>query len=152
MAKKTFLATDPSGVVHKHVSKDRAYVAAVVYQHDKSAAYSNARGEANFKAHAKTGHWYLDCVENGKHLSLMQFKHYADDTERQAQDVADSLKQLAGAATPQEYAAARVAEDVEALDKIDWNKWLCAGWCGRADLAQKLASMVGGEILPATMK
>lgn len=153
MTKTTYTATDPNGVVHTRKS-ERTYVATVVYQLDREAYYTNARSERTRYLHKRNGQYNLDCIANGKHLSHMGFKHYASDAERQARDVADSKERLAGATTADEYADMRVAEELARLDATDWTIWHNAGWCGRMDLAVKLAAKfcTPTRILPVSAK
>ena len=143
MAKAIFTATDPNGAIHKRTSAKREYTHTVVYQEDKAAYVAAATSPASRKQHEKNAQYYLDCIANGEHLNLMTFAHYVDDEAAHARDVEEAVKRLDGATTAAEFAEARIAEDLERYETIDWSKWINAGWCGRLDLAQKLAASTG---------
>lgn len=153
MTKQIFIATDPNGIEHRRTSDRRTYTHTVVFQKSKKLHIESAI--AGHKQHVSTGEWMLACVANGKHLSLMHFDHYAKDIERQARDVTDCIEKLNGAKNAVEYADRQVTETVADLESRDWSVYWNAGWCGRADLAQKLAASITAglnvTILPATV-
>lgn len=154
MAKKIiFTAVDPNGFEHVRTSDRRHYSHTVVYQRDKAA--HEARAKKRHAQHIDTGRYYLQCIAKGFHESLMQFDHYAKDQGRHDADVKDAYAKLAGCTTAESYAAAMVANELLKLDAEDWSAYWNAGWCGRYDLAQKLANACGGlnvTILPALVK
>lgn len=147
MPSTKFTATDPNGTVHTRTSKNRIYTHTVVYQRSKAAAIESAK--AMHKQHLETGRYLLDCIANGKHLSLMKFGHYANDAGRHARDVEDAKRSLRGLTTPEGYAAWMVADALEKIEASDWSQYWNAGWCGRLELAQKLAASTNGVILVA---
>lgn len=150
MAKTSYIAIDPNGVSHKRSTERRAYTHTVVFQ--KSKKYHIEKAIAGHKYHVETGEYLLACVANGKHLSLMYFDAYARDTDRQARDVAQAIADLDGAKNAVEYADKKVTQHVAELEARDWTVFENAGWCGRLDLAQKLAASTVGlhiSILPA---
>lgn len=145
MPKTTFTATDPNGFEHKRTSDRRSYTHTVVYRRSEKDYVEQAI--ANHRLNVSTGEWLLACVANGKHASLMGFKHYAEDEARHAADVVDSVEKLGGAKNAVEYADKLVTEHVAELKKRDWNTYWNAGWCGRRDLAEKLAAKFGPTAL-----
>ncbi|WP_172373350.1 hypothetical protein [Mesorhizobium sp. NZP2234] len=153
MPKTIYTAIDPAGVEHKRTTADRTYTHTVVYQRSKVAAVEAATTKSARGFHAKNGQYYLDCIRDGRHENLMSFEHYRADTDRQARDVAEAIGNLAGATTAAEYAEAKVAAHLARIEATDWTIWHNLGWCGRHDLARKLAAKTSGAvILPAIQK
>jgi len=151
MPKIIFTAIDPNGVEHKRTSDRRSYSHTVVYQ----KAVHEARAKARHASHIDNGRYYLQCIAKGFHESLMKFEHYASDQGRHDADVKMAYAELKGCTTAEGFAAMRVAEELLKLDAEDWSAYWNAGWCGRFDLAQKLAAACGGlnvAILPAVVK
>lgn len=147
MAKTKYFVIDPNGVKHTR-STSRIYSHAVLYQRTKEDYLATIPA---WKAtEKKNGQYYLDCIANGYHKNLMHFPHYVDDKARQAADVQEAIERLDGCATAEEFAE-RLAERMRAkAEATDWNEWFCDGWCGRLDLAQKLAAKRGVTmIVPA---
>lgn len=133
-----YLAIDPNGFEHRRTTAGRTYTHTVVYQRSKEWAVAQAK--ASHEGHVSTGKYFLDCVAVGYHAYLMHFDHYRNDIARQQADVAESLESLAGMTTAEGYAAAQVAKHLLDIDARDWSAYLNAGWCGRRDLAEKLAA------------
>ncbi|MBZ9847206.1 hypothetical protein LB565_04285 [Mesorhizobium sp. CA14] len=151
MPKTVYTAIDPNGEEHKRTTADRTYTHTVVYQRSKDAAIARAKDAR--KGHVDSGNYYLGCVRDGHYANLMKFEHYRTDAARQASDAADAAAKMAGR-TAEEYADAKVAEHLAAIEATDWTVYHNAGWCGRHDLALKLAAKIGPSavILPATAK
>ncbi|MER9003312.1 hypothetical protein NKI15_06745 [Mesorhizobium sp. M0862] len=153
MPKTIYTAIDPAGVEHKRTTADRTYTHTVVFQRSKAAAIEAATAKSARGFHANNGQYYLDCIRDGRHSNLMSFEHYRNDTDRQARDVAEAIEHLSGVTTAAEFADAKVAAHVARIEATDWTIWHNAGWCGRHDLALKLAAKASGAvILPAIQK
>lgn len=148
MAKSIFLATAADGTEFKRTSDNRAYTHTVISKRNfnrdlDDAGKISATDASNFK-------FYTGIVERGYvSCSPSDVGKYAWLTaEQQAADaiasVANALEQLAGAKTATEYQFAkrdeRVAKVLAARDAGAYDVWHNAGWCGRLDLAQKLAA------------
>lgn len=145
----TYIATtsDGTNTVFRRKSANRTYTHTVVFQRSKDAAIAYAKSAGNRSHHASTGKYLLDCVADGHHANLMRFEHYAKDTARQAKDVAEAKARLAGITTVAAYVDRRITENLADIAKVNWSAWYNAGWCGRLDLAQKLAAKInnGGQ-------
>lgn len=147
MAKTSYFAIDANGKKHTRNS-ERAYTHTVVYQSIKSEGMDCALSPEWRKTEKKNYDYSVSCIENGKHKNLMSFEHYRNDAARHAKDVEESVDFLRGAKSFEEFAEARKAERVAAVEARDYSIWHNAGWCGRLDLAQKLAAKyTGAKIL-----
>lgn len=145
MAKTHYFAIDAAGREHTRSSDRRTYTHAVAYQCSKEEALVSAQSEQNRKQHEKNAQYYLDCIANGKHLSLMGFEHYRNDASRQAADVREAREKMQGFETAKAYAEKLIADEVASIEARDWSIWHIEGWCGRADLAGKLARSITAQ-------
>lgn len=149
MAKATkYFAIDPNGVEHTR-SSARTYSHTVFFQRSKAAALADVNSPATIKQDRKNGQWYLDCIANGRHESLMHFDHYAKNLDEQARDVARAKEKMAGYADAADYAEKLRLEAVAHIEAADWTKWYNAGWAGRLDLAHKVAAQYPGAVIVA---
>ena len=123
-------------------SKGRTYSHAVLVQRDlvEDRKRWECSGRDSFRVNK--GYW----------LELVQGRH-----NRSAQDIAAAQVKLdMGEAGHADEALARfdarqAAKPTKTL--ADGRTYfVCAGWCGREDLARKLASSAGGFIVPAVVK
>ena len=164
MAKSTtFLATDPAGNTHKRTSQSRTYAATVVVREGTATA------ERKFEA-AEPDHQKRDADDFAFFLQMSTLDGvkqwhkkggwtHASEADMQA-DVARYSERLEGCATAAEYVALQAAERRAAFEKAKaagaYERWLNAGWCGRSDLALKLAAQQKGydevRILPVVVK
>lgn len=80
----------------------------------------------------------------GLSLLLAVEKNVTDETEARTQAIAHHQARLVAAQADLVNAVARLAE-VQAEPEFVDNNWGYAGWCGRYDLAQKLASKSYGN-------
>lgn len=152
MAKTSYFVVDPNGATHTRNSA-RVYTHAVVYQRSKANAIDWAMSSQQRAQDMKNAQYYLDCIAVGYHENLMGFDHYRNDKKRQAQDVAEAVEKLAGAKSAGQYADALRADALARIEATDYSLWFVAGWCGRFDLAQRLASQhTGAMILPASSR
>lgn len=151
MAKTAYIAIDANGTTHTRNS-DRVYTHTVVYRQSKADRMAYATSKDWRDADGKNYDYAAACIANGKHLNLMSFAHYANDTARHAKDVQESVAHNRGL-TREDYISTRQAERVAIVEATDFSVWHNAGWCGRLDLAQKLAAKFSDvAILPATTK
>lgn len=124
MAKSIFLATATDGTEFKRTSDNRVYTHTVI-------------SKRNFNRD-------LDDAGKIKATDADNFAYYTRRAADSSQDTANALEQLAGAKTVTEYQFAkrdaRVAAVLAARDAGAYDVWHNAGWCGRLDLAQKLAA------------
>lgn len=156
-----YLATDALGTTHTRKT-DRTYTHTVVTQYGYEAAVAHCHA-----AHA---------AETARELKspTANFKYYTDiaagndkypeadwiggarvvNEARQALRIADAQARIEGG-----FDAYRARILADALARIEANKaagyytrFHNLGWCGRLDLAQKLAAKTGGTILPARVK
>lgn len=155
MPKTSYTATDANGVEHTRKT-ERAYTHTVVFQRSKDAAIERANADvARNTAHAREQfhHAAASIEENKAFLRAKRCDILCRD------DVYATKMQDEGKAfvvqfgTPEGYAAAKLAEALAAIEATDWTIWHNAGWCGRRDLALKLAGKTSGAvILPAIQK
>lgn len=172
MAKATtFLATDPSGVVHTRTSKTRTYTHCTAFKLDYARKLADARrtsfvDKSNYEHHVAG---IAQSYESWIAEHPWRTRRYTDDQNRyyHAQFVSDHVKHLRGATCLAEYLKAigdeRAAEIERLNDKGHFDQWFIDGWQGRPDLAPKaLASLRNRNgdwfpiaetaILPATVK
>lgn len=135
-AKFTYTAIDMNGTAHTRNS-NRVYTHAVLYQESRETCEQWARDM--MAVDRKNAGYYLDIVKHGRAENLMEFPHYANNREAWARDVELAKGHLQGATTPEEYARRRFDETMAKHAAHDWSRWFCAGFCGRFDLAQRLA-------------
>jgi hypothetical protein len=155
MAKTAYIATDAAGIKHTRNS-DRVYTHTVVikggYERDLRAAndMAYAAKEAN-DLWAQVGKGLEGYVANGLRKHAILGRDYF--VKRFAEDSAIVAQFGTAAAYIDSKRAAHVAR-VEAEKAAGrFEKWGNIGWCGRLDLAQKLAAKYQGDytvaILPA---
>lgn len=161
MAKTTHIARDRNGFEHRRASQSRVYSHTVVARPSYRAALMLAAeidktDRGNFAYHHDLATKGERDLGRGMVTRLDSFGR--DPEVERAKHIAE----LAGAATAEEYATAkrdaRVAKIEELKAKGYYDAFQNLGWCGRLDLAQKLAAKEGGSayweevtILPATM-
>lgn len=133
----TYFAIDPAGRTHSRNSK-RVYTHCVVYQQSKARMIEWAHKMR--ESDLRNARYYLDIIKHGYAPNLMDFPHYRDNKEAHARDVELAKDHLNGATTPEAYADRILSETLAKLETKDWTVWYNAGWCGRFDLAQKLAN------------
>lgn len=147
MAKTSYFAIDANGKKHTRKS-ERGYSHTVVYQSIKSEDMAWATSSDWRKTDGENYDYSAACIKNGKHMNLMGFAHYQNDTGRHAKHVAESIDFIRGAKSREEFMSDRQAERVASVEARDYSVWHNAGWCGRLDLAQKLAAKhTGAKIL-----
>lgn len=144
MAKTKHFVIDPAGVKHTRTSESRKYSHTVVYQD----SYEHAKLMAVAKDWEKTDRsnfaYYLSHV-NGTSVYLAKKTWETDEQHaaRVAREVADAETRLNGCRDVESYLAMEQAQRLAAVEekqaKGGFDRWCNAGWCGRIDLAHKLA-------------
>lgn len=148
----TFLAIDPAGATHKRTSQNRTYAATVVVRKGVEQAQRDFdHGETWRRKHDAENYVYAaahDTVEKAHARLAAKFPALAADPEYVARDAAKNAAFIAGCPTAADYvakqAAARLAKFEAAKAAGEFERWLNAGWCGRPDLALKLAAQQKG--------
>jgi hypothetical protein len=139
-----YTATDFNGVVHTRSTKSRAYTHTVVRQHSKVDAY--ARSETDSKRwdtqQAKEEFMLArSTIEEIKAwLVRKQCAILARDDAYATERKAKAEVFVATHGTVEAYVAAKLAERAARIEATDWSIWHNVGWCGRIDLARKLAA------------
>lgn len=140
MAKTAYFATDANGKTHTRNS-DRVYTHTVVYRHIKSEAMAAAHSD-HWKSLDANNYEFDVAIATGNH-------NYTTITA----DRVAACKARVEAFTMDEYVANSLAERVARVEATDFTVWHNAGWCGRLDLAQKLAAKYNDvAILPAVAR
>jgi hypothetical protein len=153
----TFTAIDPNGVEHVRTSDRRNYSHTVVAQYNK-ADHMNRAVDPNW---AKTdgSNWdYHAKIANGNdpypskcYLGNHPDKYSAEQIAEEVVTVAaTNAKRVEDAKTfvsitREEHIAKMLADRIAAVEAKDYNGWHNLGWCGRRDLADKLASGKDGN-------
>jgi len=156
-----YIAIDSLGAKHTRTT-NRTYTHTVVVMesYEDAVAQAHASHAANLKGAYKKDFDYRVAIATGN--DPYPTRKWVDgiesvDAECQALRVADAKEAVDGGFDA--YVARNLASKlqyVEGRKARGWfSKWLNLGWCGRADLAQKLAAKYTGqkiEILVATVK
>jgi hypothetical protein len=167
MAKTIFTAIDPNGVEHKRTSDRRTYTHTVVFQ--KSYAKALERASQLYKVDGENFDYYVELAagqhqrvtpDSGYHASYSaefianaRANQIAENERRQA-----SAKETIEGHTRESYQRLKRDERVAEVERGKANghldhDWFNAGWCGRLDLAQKLAAGYdNARILEARIK
>lgn len=151
MAKaNTFLATDPTGVVHKRTSQNRTYTHCVAYRPSYELNFADAKKPQ--RNDASNFAWHVERLAQSYESWLSEHawrtKHYTDEQNRAeyAAEIERHTQNLRGATSVIEYSNARINERVAKIEQLKadgyYEKWIVEGWQGRPDLANKaLASL-----------
>lgn len=142
------------GFTFTRTSANRTYSHAVLVQED--LAEDRKRAERNGREYFRINASYWRELAGGVHESAQRFPGQYTP-ERIATDIAEAQAKLdmgeAGHADASlaRFDARQAAKPTKTL--ADGRTYFtCAGWCGREDLARKLASSAGGFIVPAVVK
>lgn len=158
-SKNIFIAIDPAGVEHKRNASGsgRQYTHTVVAQRSIDADIAYAEGRSWEKTERSNYAYYLKIAEGNDPYPRQTYRSAErGDTPEQiaeeraavdaenAKSIADAQARLGGINSAEEYIA---AQRIDMLLKIAKNRdegvyerWNNMGWCGRLDLAQKLAA------------
>lgn len=162
MTKSIFTAIDPNGKEHKRTSDSRTYTHTVVVQHVKAAHMAIATSKGFADADASNYDYMVECAA-GTHRNVTRTRTPADfhpsysaeyvanaiaaRNAENAKRIAEAKAFIAKYPTKEAYVAARLAERVAAVEAKDFTIWHNLGWCGRHDLAVKLASKAPGAVI-----
>lgn len=156
MGKIRYTATDPNGFTHTRTSQSRTYSHTVVFQASKDVAVK--RAHERLKSDRSNCEWHARIastpVEEYVDSEMAKWSHMTREyvIEGHAEHVATVAAFRGGSINGE--AAAMLADRLAKIEATDWDIWHNAGWCGRYDLALKLAAGIKNAtsvtILPAT--
>lgn len=178
MTKHIYTAIDIDGIEHKRTSTSRGegkpYSHTVVVKGGYERAMAGATGDWHPKQDARNYAYYVAISEgNDPHARLTVYKSLARGDTQEAIDAEiayndrentrrfEEAKAEVGNHTVQSYIAAQLAERIAHVEARkaagEFDTWHNAGWCGRLDLAQKLAATKAAlgyavAVLPAVKK
>lgn len=150
MPKTTFTVTDPNGKTHKRTSENRTYTHAVIARPSYECAIKhldNKRAEQNTRSNFE----YHLGFANGtsRWLTKNTWETEQQHQERAAREIARSVEELNGSKTADEYVAMVRKQHLDRIEEARakgfYDTFTCVGWCGRLDLAHKLASTTSGN-------
>lgn len=158
MPKTHYTATDPNGAVHKRSTDRRVYTHTVVFLPSYEADMANATHKDWAKTDASNFNYYtrsaagLNAPRNyrAEHPDKWTAEEIAESQawsdEENAKRIARGREETSGH-TLESYIAAKRAERVQFIEDRKaagyYRTYQNAGWCGRLDLAQKLATKHG---------
>ncbi len=152
MPKSIFTATATNGQTFKRTSESRTYTHMVVWMPSFEAemvrAVATAADAKWLKQTAKDYAYYAQTIAIG--AGGTRHSTYANGApcswEVKQDDVDRAVAAIAGATSVDEYIAAQQARLIDTVRAHSRNgryrSWTDMGWCGRPDLAQKLAGQV----------
>lgn len=146
MAKTNYIAIDPAGQLHTRKT-ERVYTHTVLFKY----SYEDQMREANRDQSVDGDNWEFSCrmVEWGGVYRGKREKWHSD--EEIARNLATNEALKAKANNRAEAIANGRAERVAHIEARKaagfYEKWVNAGWCGRLDLAQKLAAKYSGSVI-----
>lgn len=150
MAKGTkHFVIDAAGAKHTRTSQNRKYSHTVVYQdsyeHAKAMAVSKdwrTRDRNNFDFYMK---WVNGSSE---YITKKSWESDEQHAERIARETANATERLNGCRDVDGYLAMQQAQRLADVEQKKaeggFDQWCNAGWCGRRDLAEKLAAQWTG--------
>lgn len=160
---KTFTAIDPSGKLHKRTSLNRTYLFTVVSKRSETEARLFLRAPGILAAHRSNYRYHKAWLDGTS--EFLTKPPYRSDEEHAAyveRHVAEARERLEGCATADDYIEKCVQEGhariAEGKANGHYDEWVNDGWCGRRDLAEKLAQKMRGQgrvevtILPVKVK
>ena len=132
-----YFVIDANGKKHTRNSM-RTYTHAVLYRESKSAALRLAERKDRFSV---DNFWYHHAFVDGtsKWLERKSWENEVQYMKRAAEEVERSRNALRGCETPEDWEAALREEAIARIEARDFSQWAVEGWCGRHDLAVKLA-------------
>ena len=133
-----YFVTDANGVKHTRNSH-RTYTHAVLYRESKEAALRLIERKHPFLA---DNFWYHHAFLDGtsKWLERSPWEKDEDQYKRRVEkDIERSRNALRGCETPEDWEAMLRADAMDRIEANDYDQWHVEGWCGRHDLAVKLA-------------
>ena len=135
--KNTLTAIDPAGVKHKRTT-ERTYTHVVVARLCRKHAMDVAQTKW---AHFDSNFWHHQAFIDGTSKWLERSSWETDESHarRVKSDVERAKEANRGCSTPDALWEIVKAEQVAAANAADYSKWHVLGWCGRLDLAERLA-------------
>jgi len=133
-----YFVIDGNGKKHTRNSM-RTYTHVVLYRGSKETALRLADRKDYFSV---DNFWYHHAFLDGssKWLERSPWEKDEDQYKRRVEkDIERSRYALRGCKTPDEWWNVTLAERLEDIEKVDFTAWVVEGWCGRHDLAVKLA-------------
>jgi len=157
MPKISYTATDANGLVHTRSTKTRSYTHMVVVKRSYEGDLAAAGASHWTKSDASNFDYYLRIAEGrsphypsvrwcAKYADRYTPAEIADEDARltisDAAKVVEAKAQIDGH-TVDSYVAAQKAKRIARIERLKaeghYERWYDAGWCGRLDLALKLA-------------
>ena len=126
-------------------SKSRVYTHCVVAKPSIECALARAQSKAARGLHRSNYRWYQKAITSEGRLHE-QYEYLTDEkyAEQCEYNLARAVEALAGAQSEDEYVSREVSKELERIAAQDakgfYDTWDECGWCGRFDLAQKLAA------------
>jgi uncharacterized protein (DUF427 family) len=145
MATKHFVI-DQNGKKHTRTSQGRVYSHCVIVRDVYELALARAQIGTRLNANYISNFNYYVSLAAGtnEHSKPWSWEKPEDAAERIAKQRAKAEKEIAGIATPAQYLEKLIAEDIAAVEKQKaegkYDEFGVYGWCGRRDLAKKLAA------------
>jgi len=139
----TFTAIDPAGKTHTRTSKTRTYTHTVFALPSSVTAVLWASSKEARRRHREDFAYYTE-MASGKSSFLDKrfYETVEQNAERRASAMESAVKKLNGCKSAQDYEYMMVARDLDGIQKQRlagyYDTYQNMGWCGRADLAQKL--------------
>lgn len=132
-----YFVIDANGKKHTRNSK-RTYTHVVLYRDSKEAALRMADRK---DMHLVDNFWYHHAFLDGssKWLARRDWETDTGYNARVNEEIERSRKALRGCKTPDEWHAVLRQEAIDRINARDYDQWHAEGWCGRHDLAVKLA-------------
>jgi hypothetical protein len=156
MSKTNYIATDAAGGIHKRSTESRAYTHTVVVKGGYEAALASAKSPGWAKTDASNFDYYLRIAEGrSAHYPSKRWcaapRHTPEQIAQEDADLAVSdaakvavAKLETDGRTVDQYVAIQRDQRIKRVEARkaagDFDTWKNAGWCGRLDLAQKLAA------------
>jgi hypothetical protein len=130
-----YVVTDANGKKHTRNS-DRVYSHAVLYRDSKEhdLKWATTRGVYQIE-----NFWHTFEIANGTSKWLEPQPWEKNHAERAAREIEAAKNALRGCKHPDELWELQKAEAVAAIEAKDYSVWKLKGFCGRRDLAEKLA-------------
>lgn len=128
---------DPSGKAYTRLT-NLTYTHVVFARRSREQAMKDAQSKPY---HHAANFWYFKDKVDGTSHWLEKKSHESDEQHkaRVEREVDEAKLAIRGCKTPEELWELVKVEQMEAFEKIDFDEWHLMGWCGRLDLAQKLA-------------
>lgn len=167
MPRTIFTFTDPAGQPHQRTSESRTYSHAVISQRRYTSHLRDARNQSE-RLHRSNFDYYQRVVNTGIGNSYVSSRLGSRDltVTVTADDYSRAMSALRGkpGMSFEDYLLLVTTEAIAEVERLRektgfFTEWVCHGYCGRPDLAQKLASKTEAndywqsiQIVPVTPK